>query len=111
LGDEIETTIYIAKPAWKTTEFWALLLVNFLMYANLLPLPQKYEYLRPVLTFASTIGYAVSRGLAKSNPAAPSLSPKVVTVPPDLAASPLGDPVPGTTSSASSEGVEIVPGR
>lgn len=69
------------KTGWKTTEFWVSAITNFFGLAALFgyhpALPPQVSAVvsaaGAAVTAASTIGYAVSRGLAKANPAAPSV--------------------------------------
>lgn len=52
-----------SKPGYLTTEFWVTLLTLVLNNLSVLPIPDKYQGLINVLV---PIGYALSRGLAKS---------------------------------------------
>lgn len=50
------------KPGYLTTEFWLTIVVNVLVQANTIPVPEKWQGVAALL---SVIGYAISRGLAK----------------------------------------------
>lgn len=51
------------KPGLLTTEFWLVLLANVLVNVGAIDVGAKYRGLLAVL---STLGYALSRGLAKN---------------------------------------------
>lgn len=52
------------KPGWKTTEFWATVATDGAILAAALEgsLPPKWA---AIAAAASTLGYAIARGLAK----------------------------------------------
>lgn len=63
------------KPGIKTTELWLAVLANALVYLGGLSVPDKYKV---YTTIATTVGYAIARGLAKLGPL---LSPTTTTQP------------------------------
>jgi hypothetical protein len=50
------------KPGIRTTEFWLTLISVVLIDTGSIPVPDKYK---AISTALATIGYALSRGLAK----------------------------------------------
>jgi hypothetical protein len=52
------------KPGWKTSEFWATIVLNIAVVATALAGSVPAKYAAAVTTIA-TVGYAISRGLAK----------------------------------------------
>jgi hypothetical protein len=60
------------KPGWKTTEFWLTLIATMsgvLLASGLFPEGGvAQEVLAVIVAGLANLGYAISRGLAKSNP-------------------------------------------
>ena len=63
------------KPGLKTTELWLTVAANVLIDSGALGVPDKYK---AWTTAATTIGYAISRGLAKLQAAHPATIAQLV---------------------------------
>lgn len=63
LVESIPEVVSESKAGYKTTEFWLTVVGSVLVLLDGIPVPEKYEGLIVALTL---IGYALSRGLAKS---------------------------------------------
>jgi len=82
----------VAKPGWKTTEFWGTLALLVLNNISALPIPDRYQGLMDLVLPAA---YAIARGLAKHGTTDP------------VASNPLGNEAVGDPETPITSGIPV----